>query len=146
MVVDWNAELEAAKQRVAELEEMVAHLREGLEQRADSPVPIARIVEQTRRTLSVRMANLERAKFHQRFIESQVAKGIVASQPIPYLELAEICFNVAKRMPPGEAAESVRSHGATFYTKAVALEKASPTEAQARAIFRDMATGWIKSE
>src|SRR5579859_5770206 len=107
-MVDWNAELEAAKQRVAELEEMIARLQDGLEQRADAPT-VARIVEQTRRTLSVRMANLERAKFHQRFIESQVARGAAPSRPIPYLELAEICFNAAKRMPPGDAAETVRS-------------------------------------
>src|ERR1700730_9888374 len=116
---DWNAELEVAKHRVAELEEMVSRLQEVLEQKADDPTPIERILDRAQRTLSVRIASLERARFHQRFIERKVAMGNAASKPIPYLELAQICFDAAKRMPPGKAAETVRTHAATFYTKAV---------------------------
>jgi hypothetical protein len=142
---DWNTELEEAKRRVAELEEMVFRLRDALRQSADNPIeakPVERILERARRTLSVRMANLERARHHQRFIEHKIAAGTKVFKRLPYYELAETCFKAAKWMPQGQAAEAVRRTGAAFYTKAVALEKASPTDAEARAIFDDMAAAW----
>jgi anti-sigma factor RsiW len=68
---DWSTELEEAKRRVAELEDMVSRLRDALRQSADNPMaatPVERILDRARRTLPVRMANLERARHHQRFI------------------------------------------------------------------------------
>ena len=69
---NWNAELETAKRRVAELEEMVSRLREALEQKADGATPIDKILDRAKRTLPVRVASLERARFHQRFIEHKI--------------------------------------------------------------------------
>ena len=139
---DWNAELEVAKRRVAELEELVSRLRDALQQSSDEmteDVPVERILERARRTLPVRMASLERARHHQRFIEHKIAKGTKALKRFPYLELAETCFKAAKWMPQGEAAETVRRTGAVFYTRAVAREKTSPTDAEAKTIFDNMA-------
>ena len=45
-------------------------------------------------------------------------------------------------MPQGDAVETVRRTAAAFYTRAIALEKATPTEAEARAIFADMTATW----
>jgi len=90
------------------------------------------------------MASLERARQHQRFIEHKIAAGTKPFKRLPYLELAETCFKAAKWMPQGEAAQSVRRTGAVFYAKAVAREKASPTDAQAKAIFDDMAATWAQ--
>jgi hypothetical protein len=86
------------------------------------------------------MASLERARNHQRFIEQKIATGTKVLTRLPYLELAETCFKAAKWMPQGDAAEKVRRAAAAFYTRAVALEKASPTAAEARAILSDMTT------
>ena len=140
---DWNAELEAAKHRVAELEELVCRLKDALRQSASDATdatPLDRILERSRRTLSVRMASLERARHHQRFIEQKIATGTKVLTRLPYLELAETCFKAAKWMPQGDAAKKVRRAAAAFYTRAVALEKASPTDAEARAILSDMTT------
>jgi len=145
---DWNAELEVAKHRVAELEELVSRLREALQQstsNATEATPVDRILERARRTLPLRMASLERARHHQRFIEHKIATGTKVSKRLPYLELAETCFKAARWMPQGDAAENVRRTAATFYTRAIALEKATPTEAEARAIFADMAATWAQS-
>jgi len=144
---DWNAELEAAKHRVAELEDLVARLRDALQQSASDATeatPVDRILERARRTLPVRVASLERARQHQRFIERKVATGTKVSKRLPYLELAETCFKAAKWMPQGDAAEAVRRAAATFYTRAVALEKATATEAEAKAIFADMTATWAQ--
>jgi hypothetical protein len=130
---DWNAELEAAKLRVAELEELVSRLKDALLQSgSDSTVatPVDRILERARRTLPVRIASLERARHHQRFIEQKIATGTKVMKRFPYLELAETCFKAAKWIPQGDAAETVRKAAAAFYTRAVATEKASPTDAQ----------------
>jgi hypothetical protein len=75
---DWNAELESAKRQVAELEEGVSGLRDALKRVGDEPTsatPIDRILDQAQRTLSIRMASLDRAKFHARFIEHKLAMG-----------------------------------------------------------------------
>jgi hypothetical protein len=144
---DWNAELEAAKHRVAELEDLVARLRDALQQSASGATeatPVDRILERARRTLPVRVASLERARQHQRFIEQKIATGTKVMKQLPYLELAETCFKAARWMPQGDAAENVRRTAAAFYARAIALEKATPTEAEARAIFADMAATWAE--
>jgi hypothetical protein len=150
---DWNAELEPAKHRVAELEELVSRLKEALRQstsNATEATPVDRILERARRTLPLRMASLERARHHQRFIEHKIATGTIVSKRLPYLELAETCFKAARWMPQGDAAETVRRSAAAFYTRAIALEKATPTEAEAeaeaeaKAIFADMAATWAE--
>jgi hypothetical protein len=126
---DWNAELKIAKRQVADLEEKVQELREALKQAGDEPTsatPIDRILDQAKRTLSVRMASLDRAKFHARFIEHKLAMGGKVFTALPYVELAQVCFNSAKGMPAGEAADVVRTHAAAFYTKSLAQRKASP--------------------
>jgi hypothetical protein len=143
---DWTAELEAAKHRVSELEELVSRLKDALRQAADATeaTPVDRILERARRTLPVRMASLERARHHQRFIEHKIATGTKVMKRLPYLELAETCFKAAKWMPQGDAAETVRRAAAAFYTRAVAVEKVSPTEAEAKVIFSDMAATWAQ--
>jgi len=144
---DWNAELEAAMHRVAELEELVSRLKEALRQstsHSTEATPVDRILERARRTLPLRMASLERARQHRRFIEHKIAMGTKVSKGLPYLELAETCFKAARWMPQGDAAETVRRTAAAFYTRAIALEKTTPTEAEARAIFADMAATWAE--
>ena len=143
---DWNAELETAKGRVAELEELVARLREALEGKAGNATPIGKILDRAKRTLSVRMASLERARIHQRFIEHKIQAGAKTVASLPYIELARVCFSAAQSMPVGEAAESVRAHAAAFYTKGVADRKVSPTDAEAKVIFQSMAAGWTPQE
>jgi hypothetical protein len=70
------------------------------------------------------MANLDRAKLHERFIEHKIALGAKAFVALPYRELAQVCLNAAKGMPQGSnAAEAVRNHAAAFYTKAIAKGK-----------------------
>jgi hypothetical protein len=126
---DWNAELKIAKRQVAELEEGVHDLREALKRVVDEPssaTPIERILDQAQRTLSIRMASLDRAKFHARFIEHKLATGGKVFNALPYVELAQACFNSARGMPAGKAAEVVRTHAATFYTKSLAQKKAAP--------------------
>jgi len=81
---------------------------------------------------------------HQRFIEHKIATGTKVLKRLPYLELAETCFKAARWMAQGDAAENVRRTAAAFYTRAIALEKATPTEAQARAIFADMTATWAQ--
>ena len=139
---DWNAELETAKRRVAELEDMVSRLREALEQKVATPTPIDKILDRANRTLSVRMASLERARFHQRFIEHKIQSGARTVASLPYVELAHVCFNAAQWMPKCDAAESVRSHAVAFYSKGVVEKRTSPTDAEAKVIFQNMASGW----
>ena len=143
---DWNAELETAKRRVAELDEAVSRLREAVGQMAATPTPIDKILDRDNRTLSVRMASLERARFHQRFIEHKIQSGARTVASLPYVELAHVCFNAAQRMPKGVAAESVRSHAAAFYTKGVAARKVSPSESESKAVFQSIAAGWVLPE
>ena len=126
---DWNAELEIAKRQVAELEEGVSGLRDALKRVGDEPTsatPIDRILDQAKRTLSIRLASLDRAKFHARFIEHKLAMGGKVFTALPYVELAQVCFNSAKGMPAGKAAEVVRTHAAAFYTKSLAQRKVAP--------------------
>jgi hypothetical protein len=69
---DWNAELEVAKRQVADLEEKVARFREEMQRIAEDPTqatPIERILETNQRMLSVKMASLDRARLHARFVE-----------------------------------------------------------------------------
>ena len=143
---NWNAELETAKRQVVELEDMVSRLREALEQKADDATPIGNILDRANRTLSVRMASLERARFHQRFIEHKIQSGARTVASLPYIELAHACFGAAEWMPKGEAAASVRAHAASFYTKGVADRKISPTDAEAKALVQRMAAGWMLPE
>jgi hypothetical protein len=119
---DWSAELEVAKLRVAELEEKVSGLRDQLQQTAATP--IQSVFDQGRRILSVRLTSLELAKAHERFIEHKIASGVKAAGPVPYLELSQVCFNAAKSMPQGEAAEAMRTHATAFYRKAMDRKKA----------------------
>jgi hypothetical protein len=127
---DWNVELEAAKQRVAELDELVSRLKHALQHRdSTEATPVDQILERARRTLSLRLASLERARHHQRFIEHKISTGAKVSKRLPYLELAQVCFKAAESMPQGDAAERVRRAAAAFYTRAVELEKATLTEA-----------------
>jgi hypothetical protein len=133
----------------ADAEELVSRLKDALRQSASGlteATPIDRILERARWPLPLRMASLERARQHQRFIEHKIATGTKASKRLPYLELAETCFKAARWMRQGDAAESVRRTAAAFYTRAIALEKANPTEAEAeaRAIFADMAATWAQ--
>ena len=133
---DWNAELEIAKRQVAELEEGVSSLQEALQGIVDEPrsaTPIERILDQAQRTLSIRMASLDRARFHARFIEHKLEMGGKVFTAVPYVELAQACFNSAKGMPDGKAAEVVRTHAAAFYTKALAQKKHLQIEPPARA-------------
>ena len=122
---DWKAELELANCRVAELEETVRSLRDQLERNAACPAtatPIERIIERDRRILSIRMAELDRAKIHERFIQGRIASGAKAATPVPYRQLAQVCFDAAKSMPE-DAAKSMRTHASAFYAKAIAREK-----------------------
>ena len=125
---DWNAELERAKQQAADLEEGMARVREELRQGQDgtAATPIERMFgERVKRLLSVRTASLERAKFHARFIEHKIAAGARTFETLPYLELAQTCFNSVKGMPDGSAAKSLRAHAAAFYQKAIAERRGS---------------------
>jgi len=54
---DWNAELAAAKQRVAELAELVSRLKDALRQSASDATeatPLDRTLERSQRTHSVK--------------------------------------------------------------------------------------------
>jgi hypothetical protein len=56
----------------------VCDLREALKRVVDEPrsaTPIDRILDQAQRTPSIKMASLDRAKFHARFIEHKLAMG-----------------------------------------------------------------------
>jgi hypothetical protein len=118
---DWNAELENVKQRVEELEKKLFTLRDELRRYSEDPMcaPVLSTIERDRRLLGVRVAGLERAKAHQRFIEHKIALGGMARETLPFMEVAKICFDAAKWMPDGEAAKTVSSQGAALYTKAV---------------------------
>jgi hypothetical protein len=118
---DWNAELESAKHQVAELEAHVSQLKQALRQSADGQAPSAK----DQRILSIRMASLDRAKFHERFIEHKIATGAKAVKQLPYLELAEVCFKASHWMPRRGAADTVRAYATAFYAKAVAKSESS---------------------
>jgi hypothetical protein len=126
---DWNAELELAKHQVVDLEEKIFSLREELQRSAQdrtTATPIQRILgERDQRILSVRMASLDRAKIHERFIERKIAAGTKVVKSLPYAELAEVCFKAAKWMPRREPADLVRTHASVFYGKSIAEKKAS---------------------
>jgi hypothetical protein len=126
---DWNVELELAKRQVADLEEKITRSREALQRCAEDPTtatPIQRILgERNQRILSVRMASLDRAKIHERFIERKIAAGTKVVKSLPYAEFAEVCFKAAKWMPRREPADMVRTHATAFYGKSIAEQKAS---------------------
>jgi hypothetical protein len=122
---DWKAELEVANCRVVELEETVRNLRDQLQRNAVAPAtatPSERILERDRRILSIRMAELDRAKIHEHFIQGRILSGAKAATPVPYRQLAQVCFDAAKSMPE-DAAKSMRTHASAFYAKAIAQEK-----------------------
>jgi hypothetical protein len=143
---DWNVELETTKRTVAELEALVSRSREVLRQQAGEGTPIDKIVDMAKRTLSVRVASLKRARFHQRFIEHKIQTGARAVESLPYKDLARICFSAADWMPAGKAADSVGAQAAAFYTKSVTDKKISPTEADAKVVFQSMAAQWRSAE
>jgi hypothetical protein len=124
---DWNTELELTRRQIADLEVKVSELREEL-QDADVPsstaVPIDRILDSKRRILSIRMASLDRARFHARFVEHKIATGAKGIKALPYADLALVCFKAVDWMPRGEASEAVRRTGAAFYNRAMLLNKA----------------------
>jgi hypothetical protein len=125
VMFDWKAELEVASCRVADLEEKVRSLQEQLQRNAVAPAPatpIERILDRDRRILSIRMAELDRAKIHERFIQGRISSGAKAATPVPYRQLAQVCFDAAKSMPE-DAAKSMRTHASAFYAKAIAREK-----------------------
>jgi hypothetical protein len=95
---------------------------------------------------SVRMASLERARFHQRFFEHKIQSGARTVASLPYVEPAHVCFSAVRSMPKGEAADRIRSHAAAFYTEGVADRKVSPSEAEAKAAFQSIAAGWALPE
>jgi hypothetical protein len=55
-----------------------------------SAVPVDRILDSRQRILSVRMASLDRAKFHARFVEHKISTGAKVSKHLPYAELAQV--------------------------------------------------------
>jgi chromosome segregation ATPase len=114
-VLSWQAQLEDAKKEIAELEDRISALREELRD-AQWAADAARL----QRILAVREQHLERAKFHAQFIESRIANGRRTVKPIPYSELASICFNAAQRTAKVDTAETLKALGKTFSAKATA--------------------------
>jgi hypothetical protein len=67
----------------------VSSLREAMQRIVDDPpsaTSIERILDQTQRTLSIRMASLDRARCHARFIEHKLAMGGKVFETLPYVE------------------------------------------------------------
>jgi hypothetical protein len=135
---DWKAERASAERRVADLEERIALLRDQLG-RDEQPT---HAIERNRQLLSIQLASLERAKSHVHFLEHKLELGTRPVKAFPYLELAVVCFKAAMWMCKGAAADEVRKNAATFYTKAMALNQTSPSDATARAIFDSVSRAW----
>jgi hypothetical protein len=83
--------------------------------------------------------NAELELANKRFIERKIAMGARVFEALPYLELAQACFKSAKGMPEGEAAATVRTHAAAFYTKAIAQKKLRPTDSEVECKHRALA-------
>jgi len=100
---DWNAELEVAKRRVAELEEKAFNQRQMLQRiaegAADTTTANRIVAAREHRVLAVREQSLERAQFHVRFIERIIAMGLPAPKPEPFLETLQHLLHAANRMP-----------------------------------------------
>jgi hypothetical protein len=126
---DWKAERASAQRRIADLEERIALLRDQAARCEHTP----HVAQRNRQLLSIQLANLERAKSHLRFLEHKLELGTRPVNALPYLELADVCFKAAMWMPKGAAADVVRKNAASFYTKAMAQDKASPSGAMANA-------------
>jgi hypothetical protein len=115
-VLSWDSQLEDATKEIAELEERISALREQL-RGAQWATDAARL----QRILAVREQHLERARFHAQFIESRIEKGRRTVKPIPYSELASICFNAAERTAQVDTAETLKALGKNFSAKASGL-------------------------
>jgi hypothetical protein len=135
---DWKAECASAERRVVDLEERIALLRDQLG-RDEQPT---HAIERNRQLLSIQLASLERAKSRVLFLEHKLQLGTRPVKALPYRELADLCFKAAMWMKKGAAADMVRKNAATFYTKAIALDQSSPSDATARAIFDSVSRGW----
>ena len=114
-MLTWDAQLEDVKKEIAKLEDRISAVREELHS-AQWATDAARL----QRILAVREQHLERAKFHAQFIESRIAKGRRTVKPIPYSELASICFNAAQRTAQVDTAETLNALGKNFFAKATA--------------------------
>jgi hypothetical protein len=114
-VLSWDAQLEDAKNEIAELEDRISALREELHG-AQWATDAARL----QRILAVREQHLERTKFHAQFIESRIGKGPRRAKPIPYSALATICFNAAQRTGQVDTAETLKALAKSFSAKATA--------------------------
>jgi hypothetical protein len=121
---DWNAELETAKGRVAELVERVSEQKLELKRLADDGAETVA----AERIFAIRRQALQRAKAHVRFVEHRISMNLPDAKPTDYFELARLCLNATKWMDPGEAAEAVRAQGAAFYAKAKAQRQNAQTE------------------
>jgi transcriptional regulator with XRE-family HTH domain len=104
-------------------------------------------IASTRRMLSVKMASLDRAKLHARFVEHKISSGTKVATEFPFVELAAVCFKAAEWMPQGTAAQAVRKNAAIFYTRGIAKKEAAPSEKSAKKmIFDYMITNWINEQ
>jgi hypothetical protein len=120
-VLSWDAELEAAKKEIAELENRISVLSEEL-QAAQGATDSARV----QRILAVREQHLKRAKIHARFIEHKIAQGCREPKPFPYTELASICFGASvKRTVRAETAQTLKALGSSFAAKGFELRTAN---------------------
>ena len=114
-MLSWQAQLEAVKEEIGELEDRISVLREELHD-ARWATDAARV----QGILAVREQHLERTKFHAEFIESRIAKGRRTVKPVPYSALASICFNAAQWAGRADIAETLNALGKTFSAKATA--------------------------
>jgi hypothetical protein len=112
-VLSWQAQLEAVKEEIGELEDRISVLREELHD-ARWATDAARV----QGILAVREQHLERTKFHAEFIESRIARGQRATKPIPYSALANICYTTAQRTARLDTAETLKALATTFSAKA----------------------------
>jgi hypothetical protein len=111
-VLHWDAQLKEVSQQIAELEDRISAHKKEIED-AQWATNVAR----GQRILAFREQHLERLKFHAQFIEQKIAQGHRDVKPIPYSKFALICFDAAKRLARGDAAEKLREIGSTFATK-----------------------------
>jgi hypothetical protein len=93
VIFHWNTELELTRRQIADLEVKISELRDELQGANERPtaVPIDRILDGKARILAVRLASLDRAKFHARFVEHKIATGAKGVKALPYAELALVC-------------------------------------------------------